>query len=101
MSEASPVERRARPSHWKDDRGHVITDAYRNEGGSDWQHYYNVPCRMVFGRVMPLHKCNHCGGNGRDPEASYDPCPTCGKSGGLPSPNTLAETRQTAHKGTP
>ena len=87
MSEANSVERKVRHSHWKDDRGHVITDAFREQAGSDWQHYYNVPCRMVFGRITPLHKCGHCDGKGRDPDATYDPCPTCGKSGGLPSPS--------------
>lgn len=90
MSETNSVGRRVRPSHWKDCRGYTITDAQREEGGSDWQHFYDVPCQVVFGRVTPLHKCTHCNGKGRDPEASYDPCPTCGKSGGLPLPNTEA-----------
>ncbi|MFZ9585573.1 MAG: hypothetical protein ACO280_11550 [Pseudohongiellaceae bacterium] len=71
-------------THWKDDRGLVLADADREKLGYDWQQAYNVPCRMVFGRVAPLRRCGHCNGKGRDPASPYDGCPKCGKSGGLP-----------------
>lgn len=82
------VEPSVRPTHWKDDRGLVLPDKTRSALGFDWIQAYNVPCKVgAFGRIVPLHKCGHCAGKGRDPEAAYDPCPKCGKSGGLPGPN--------------
>lgn len=97
-----PVEPtvRPRPTHWKDDRGYVLTDAQREARGFDWQQAYNVPCKAgAFGRIVPLHKCAHCGGKGRDPESPYDACPYCGKSGGVPGPNVEANL-PTRAKGT-
>jgi hypothetical protein len=76
-------------THWKDDRGYVITDLQREARGGDWAHFYNVPCKAgAFGRIVPLHKCGRCGGAGRDPEATCDPCAVCGRSGGLPAADT-------------
>lgn len=74
-------------THWKDDRGFVLTDKDRNRLGSDWQQAYNVPCRAgPFGRIVPLYRCQKCDGKGKDPNSPYDACPRCGKSGGLPAP---------------
>ena len=70
-----------------DERGLVLTDKQRSDWGGDWLDAYRVPCRNYFGLVRPLHKCGQCDGKGRDPQAAYDPCSTCGKSGGLPGPN--------------
>lgn len=75
-----------RPTHWKDERGYTLTDAQREAGGSDWQHFYNVPCVVRGGQVRPLYPCGHCNGKGIDPECKFDPCPKCGKSGGAPAP---------------
>lgn len=73
------------PTHWKDDRGYVPTGAERSKRGGDWALVYNVPCsKGAFVRIIPMRKCGHCGGKGRDPEFAYDPCSVCGKSGGLP-----------------
>ena len=86
MSDAVKVKRVVRPTHWKDDRGFALTDGQRADLSSDWQHAYNVPCKVgAFGRITPLHKCLRCDGKGRDPEFTYDPCPVCGKSGGTPT----------------
>lgn len=77
-----------KPTHWKDDRGFVLTDAQREAYHSDWKAAYNVPCVSVRGRIVPLHQCGKCDGKGQDPEYSADGCPVCGKSGGLPQPVT-------------
>lgn len=85
---AGPVDQLVRHTHWKDDRGFALADATRSALGFDWIQAYNVPCKVgAFGRIVPLHKCGHCAGKGRDPVATHDPCPKCGKSGGLPGPN--------------
>lgn len=85
---SDPFERDVRPTHWKDDRGYVLTNAQREARHGDWKLAYNVPCKSgAFGRIVPLHKCGYCGGKGRDPESTHDRCPTCGRSGGLPGPN--------------
>ena len=76
---------KAQATHWMDDRGHSITDKQRIELGFDYQTFYKVPCKkMRFGRIKPLKKCTHCDGQGRDPMATFDPCPVCVRSGGLP-----------------
>jgi hypothetical protein len=83
-------------THWKDDRGFVITDEQREARSSDWKWAYNVPCRVgAFGRIVPLHKCPRCNGKGRDPEFTYDQCHACGKSGGLPAPRTPTQDTTT------
>ena len=76
-------------THRMDDRGFVVTaDWLANDprSGSDWRDAYNIPCRVVHGKVKPVYPCGHCGGKGRDPEFPYDHCPKCGKSGGTPKP---------------
>lgn len=85
------------PTHWMDERGLVLTDKQRKNLGGDWAHFYNVPCRSHSGRVTPLHKCSHCAGAGHDPQATYDPCPVCGKSGGRPGPTPDARPHHQAH----
>ena len=87
------VDQGVRPTHWMDERGLVLTNKQRNDWGGDWQEAYTVPCRSYFGRVTPLHKCGYCDGKGRDPKATYDACPVCGKSGGLPGPNASMSRR--------
>jgi hypothetical protein len=74
-------------THWKDERGYTITDAERAAGGSDWHHFYHIPCAVRGGKVRPIYPCGHCKGAGRDPEYQYDQCPACGKSGGASKPN--------------
>lgn len=87
-----PLDGAVRPTHWKDERGFVLNAATRGALGFDWIQAYNVPCKVgAFGRIVPLYKCGHCAGKGRDPEAEHDPCPKCGKSGGLPGPNVAVE----------
>lgn len=71
-------------THWKDARGLVITSAQRERLGYDYQTAYNVPCKkMSTGSIKPLAKCKHCDGRGQDPLTTFDPCPVCGRSGGL------------------
>jgi hypothetical protein len=73
-------------THWMDDRGLVIAAEDRDRRGGDWVHFYNVPCTKIGRKVKPLHLCGHCSGAGKDPACPYDPCPKCGKSGGLAEP---------------
>lgn len=55
--------------------------------GADIEAVMSVPLRdAAFGveRVVELEKqiaCSHCGGNGAEPGAQMEPCPTCGGSG--------------------
>lgn len=97
----APTSKTKSPTHWMDDRGFVIAAEDRDRRGGDWAHFYNVPCmkaaperKPVLGagvlregrKVKPLHLCDHCNGVGADPMHPYDPCPKCGRSGGLPQP---------------
>lgn len=73
-------------THWIDDRKLVLTNAERDELGSDYQHAYNVPCRMVRGKAKPLYVCPACNGTGDELGAEYDSCYLCRGAGGLPQP---------------
>lgn len=72
-------------THWIDDRKLVLSSAKREGIGSNYQHAYNVPCRMVRGEVKPLHICPRCDGTGNEPGAEYDSCDQCHGAGGLPN----------------
>jgi len=69
-------------THWKDDRGLVITDQLRTERGEDYAYFYTTPCRKAGnGRIVPLYPCTDCKKTGRDKQGDH--CEVCGGSGGL------------------
>lgn len=82
---AGPVEPTVRPTHWMDDRGLVVEDAWLQgpAATSDYRAAYVIPCRKTVAGIRPLYKCRTCGGSG---EYDCDPCHDCGGSGGLPAP---------------
>ena len=88
-------------THWIDDRKLVLTNAQRESLGSDYQHAYNVPCRMVRGKAKPLHVCPRCSGTGEEPGAEYDSCDQCHGAGGLPhNGGELCVTPERSREGT-
>lgn len=70
-------------THWIDNRKLVITTEQRESLGSDYQHFYNIPCVKIKGKITPLRICPVCNGSG-DHVKGYDSCEACNGSGGLP-----------------
>ena len=83
MSHNEPT---VRPTHWMDDRGLVVEDAWLQSPAatSDWRAAYVIPARMTRSGARPLYPCRTCSGTGEGDGG--DPCHDCGGSGGLVKP---------------
>lgn len=59
------VDSGASVTHWMDDHGLVITDAWlKVDGTSDNAAAFNIPCKMVRGKIVPINgdkSCKKCG----------------------------------------
>ena len=83
MSHNEPT---VRPTHWMDDRGLVVEDAWLQSPAatSDWREAYVIPARMTRSGARPLYPCRTCSGTGELDDS--DACHDCGGSGGLTAP---------------
>jgi len=67
------VESDTLPTHWMDDRGFVITDEWlKTKGTSDFAEAYNIPCKKVREKVVPINcvkSCKKCGAEMRPGKA--------------------------------
>jgi hypothetical protein len=71
------------PTHWMDDRRLHVTNKWLQSDAatSDYRAAFNIPAKMVRGKIRPLYPCSACAGTGEDFNEG-DPCHECGGSGG-------------------
>ncbi len=50
------------PTHWMDDRRLHVTDKWLQSDAatSDYRAAFNIPAKMVRGKIRPLYPCGAC-----------------------------------------